>query len=362
MADNVLPEQGVPENDVSWPYSDALLQDAPQVTAAFAALTRRLGRGLRIDLASHVAELTVCSVAENMPPLHDPLFLSGAVGLLQISDGARLLRALTGIDMTKMASGGNSYPDWFVAAVVGRLAGTPFEGFTGIASDGNFPDSDVCTLSLSLRQDSHLITVIARAVPTTWLAMFDGVAATPVQAPLSAFLDLVVTAPIQLGRHHLPFSAWHTLAVGDIILPASPTFDVTGTGIVYLARRGWRMRYLAPGNLQLIALENIVDMEQPDDIVDTDTASAQQEDGETDGIPESAQLDDVTLTLAFELGRISLSLAEIRTLAPQKILKLNDGGPRAIAIVCGGRTVGQGEAVNVDGALGIRIVQWGGTC
>jgi type III secretion protein Q len=365
IADSDLAEQGVPENDVYRPYSDVLLKGAPRISAALAALTRRLGRGLCIELGGHAAELTLRSVVQDVPLQHKPLCLSGAAGRLQIFDGARLLRVLTGIDMTSMSTAGGGYPDWLVAAVAGRLAGTPFEGVIEITSEADFPDHDVCTLSLSLRQDSHVVTVTARAAPTSWLAMLEAVAATPVQANLAEFLDLVVAAPVLLGRHHLPLSAWSTLAVGDIILPDSPNFDVAGTGIVYLARCGWRVRYLAPGNLQLIALENIVNGQQPDDTADsadTDAVAVQQE-YETGGDKlDSAQLDQVPLTLSFELGRIGLPLAQIRALAPQTILTLHHGGPRTIAIVCSGRTVGHGEVVDVDGVLGIRIVQWGGAC
>lgn len=360
MSDIVLPEQGVTENEGPPRHGGALWKDAPRVGAALAALTRRLGRGLSIALdapAGHPAELTLRWAAAPAEAAH-PLYLSGAAGALQLYDGARLLRALTGIDMTAMAGAGGRYPDWFVAAVAGRLAGTPFEGVAGIASEAAFGAHGACTLHLTLRQDSHAITVAARAAPATWLAMLDGVAATRLRAPLDDFLGLAVAAPVRLGRHRLPLPAYRALAAGDIIVPASPSFDTGGTGIVRLAGAAWRVRYLAPGNLQLIALENIVDMELSDDGIDAGAAPAQQEHGGAD----EAALDQVPLTLVFELGRIGLPLAEVRALAPQTILTLDDGGPRAIAIVCGGRTVGRGEAVDVDGVLGIRIIQWGGAC
>lgn len=366
MSDIVLPEQGVTENEGAAPHGAALWRDAPRVGAAAAALSRRLGRGLRIALeapAGHPAELTVRLAAPEaaLPPA-PALYLAGAAGPLRLDDGARLLRALTGLDLTAMADADGRYPDWFVAAVAGRLAGTPFDGVAGIGAEGAIGGHGACTLHLTLRQHSHAITVAAHAAPATWLAMLDGVAATRLRARLADFPGLVVAAPVRLGRHRLPASACRALAAGDIIVPASPCFDVGGNGVMHLAGAAWRVRYLAPGNLQLITLENIVDMDQSDAGLDAGAAPAQHEDTQADGAQDGAELDQVPLTLVFELGRIGLPLAELRTLAPHAILTLDDGGPRAIAIVCGGRTVGRGEVVDVDGALGIRVIQWGGAC
>jgi type III secretion system YscQ/HrcQ family protein len=71
-----------------------------------------------------------------------------------------------------------------------------------------------------------------------------------------------------------------------------------------------------------------------------------------------SDLDEVALTLGFELGTVSLQLAEVRTLGRGAVLQLSGGSPASVAIVAGGRTLGRGEIVDVEGQLGIRVTQW----
>ncbi len=68
------------------------------------------------------------------------------------------------------------------------------------------------------------------------------------------------------------------------------------------------------------------------------------------------------LTLHFELGRLRLTLDQLRALGPHSVLDLRHGSPQSIAIACGGAEVGRGEVVNVDGRLGVRITRWDGAC
>ena len=59
------------------------------------------------------------------------------------------------------------------------------------------------------------------------------------------------------------------------------------------------------------------------------------------------------------MGRFHTTLGQLRTVAAGTVLPLEGGSPHAIAIVAGGRLLGQGELVDVSGQLAIRIVYWG---
>lgn len=69
-------------------------------------------------------------------------------------------------------------------------------------------------------------------------------------------------------------------------------------------------------------------------------------------------LDKTPVTLGFELGRVRLTLGDLRTLDIGAVLDLTGGSPQAVAIVSSGRRLGSGELVDVDGQLGIRVVEW----
>jgi type III secretion protein Q len=297
----------------------------------------------------------------------DQVVLSGPAGDVCLGDGTRWLRVLTGIDLTAaLADASAGYcPDWLVAAVAGRLQGTPLASVASIRRATAKDDPLSCAMEFSLQQDGHLIVACAQAAPETWLGLLEDCDVSSLCAPVSMFLDVAWSQPVVLGRHRLAVSSCDALAAGDIILPAQAGFDTTGAGKLRLAGRNWRVHYLAPGQLQLISLEPSVDMESAehfDDGVPPDSPLQEHEDADEDEDEAQAPLDELPLTLVFELGRVALPLGALRSLAPQTVLSLQAGSPRNIGILCEGRRVGQGEVVDVDGALGIRITQWGRAC
>lgn len=76
------------------------------------------------------------------------------------------------------------------------------------------------------------------------------------------------------------------------------------------------------------------------------------------GTRRPVDLDKTPVTLSFELGRVRLTLGELRALDAGSVLDLTGGSPQAIAIVASGRRLGTGELVDIDGQLGIRITDW----
>lgn len=328
---------------------------APRVAKAHAALTRLVGQGLQLPLSMPGAVLTLRQVPAQDLAWSAPLQLAGPMGRIELGQGARLLNALTGIDPAAM-SADDGYPEWFVAALTGRLGGTALQGFHRIEAGGT-PDPGVSVLQLSLSQQGHEFAVPARATPATWLSLIEATRRLPLRLPQAAYLDLAVDAVVRVARHRLPASALHRLEAGDIILPHGCHFAPDGTGAVRLGGRHWRVRYAAPCHLHLIAAEENLDHEHTEE---TAGLAGAEPEAQTQGA-EVAVLDEVQMTISFELGRVSMSLGALRSLGPHTVLTLQDGAPESIALVCGGRTVGRGEAVDVDGVLGVRITQWSGS-
>ncbi len=70
-----------------------------------------------------------------------------------------------------------------------------------------------------------------------------------------------------------------------------------------------------------------------------------------------ANPDDLPLTLTFEVGRLTVTVGELRRLGPGAVMNLGRGPEELVEIATGGRRVGQGELVNIEGAVGVRIVR-----
>jgi len=66
--------------------------------------------------------------------------------------------------------------------------------------------------------------------------------------------------------------------------------------------------------------------------------------------------DDAHLELTVQLGTTQLSLRQLAELVPGAIIPLGRPLAGPYEVHAGGRLVGRGELVDVDGELGVRIV------
>lgn len=73
--------------------------------------------------------------------------------------------------------------------------------------------------------------------------------------------------------------------------------------------------------------------------------------------PQKTNFDDIPVKLLFELGRIEMSLAEIRQLAPGAIVPISRPLEDSVDILANGRRIGRGSLVQVGDSLGIRITR-----
>jgi len=72
-------------------------------------------------------------------------------------------------------------------------------------------------------------------------------------------------------------------------------------------------------------------------------------------ITSDAPLDDVPVTLSFELGSLELTLADLRTLAPGRVLDIAGATTPLVAICAGRRRIGLGELVELGGRLAVEV-------
>jgi type III secretion protein Q len=69
------------------------------------------------------------------------------------------------------------------------------------------------------------------------------------------------------------------------------------------------------------------------------------------------KLDDIEVTLVFEIGRLAVPLGELRMLAPGHVFDLGHDPKSAVEILSGGRRIGRGEVVQIGDAIGVRVVR-----
>lgn len=371
---------------------------AAAVPAALAALTRRIGAGLRCrwpgaDAATLTLTLPPGAPAAVLPDEPPALALGGTFGTLLLQDGARVLRALTGIEAGPEQPAG-PVRDWLHAALVGRLQGTPLAGVRTFGSQADRPAAGAVVLQLAVTHAGHAVVALASCGATGWLRLLaDGPGAwRPLPCAGLDWTALAADVPVTLATHVLPAAALCALRPGDIVEPAQPRFDCGGAGVLRLGVAAWAVRWRSPGQLTIEG-EDAMHDDEWDDAMHGAAAMADgayerdagEVDGEPDGrdgarddapeeelvdggreagpgdgaaLPSRLPLSQLPVTLDFELGRLALTLGQLRHLAPGVVVEYVAPQGGGVAIRCGGQVVGSGEVVDVDGRLGVRILTW----
>lgn len=326
-----------------------------------------LGSGalLRLELAGENAAVEAIDWS-------DSLTLRGAFGTLELAQGDRCLRALTGIDVGPQYDDNVEIREWVQSALIARLENTPFAGTTGIDRVTSVARQETCTLQLSIRTEKHAVVTYGRAAPKAWLAWLRQSRWRRLRQPGLA-AGLPITLPVRLASHLLPAAELRCLAVGDVIVPDRPAFDSAGEGVVDCGGFRLRVRFQPPALLAVIGSENSMESaeQMADDAsedISIDTLASDPDENvpvparaaSTRNAPPlegSTSVDALPVTVDFLLGTIQMPLGELRSLGPGTVIPVG-GSPSAIAITVSGRVVGRGEAVEVDGKLAIRLTQW----
>lgn len=191
--------------------------------------------------------------------------------------------------------------------------------------------------------------------------------------------------PLELGHLALAAGQLATLRPGDVLVPQTALFDSSGQGLIRLGRHCLQVRVhsrAAPLRLTLLALEETVMSTTADtDILtpDWDDSTGYEPDAqaaeaaehpesayaaaETEEVPMTEpvaadlpeRFDDLPLTLTIRCGHLSLTLGELRNLAPGAVLQVQGVTPGTAALFYGERALAHGELVEVDGRLGLQI-------
>ena len=165
----------------------------------------------------------------------------------------------------------------------------------------------------------------------------------PLPGPLDDSLPLALRA--ELGFTRLPASDAAAIAPGDVVL--MDAFFATADRALWLSpdgARGVHVRWPAPSDATSPPRLTVI---QPW----TETMPASP-----DAPPaQAATLDSVPVRLSFDLGEVSLTLAQLRALQPGQTLDLGHPLAGAVRIRANGALVGEGDLVEIDGQIGVSV-------
>jgi type III secretion protein Q len=174
--------------------------------------------------------------------------------------------------------------------------------------------------------------------------------------------DLRLTAAVLAGQMSLPLSVVRDLDVGDILLPPSyPALDgrlllkIPGRPAIALQ---WRdgLAQIAPNTLngQETPVSDATNSGKPPDESPESPANPPAPIREN---PILENIADLRVDLAFELGRLSLSLKELSALDLGSLFPLEVEPDAPVTLTVNGQAVAQGRLVDLDGLLGVQVTQ-----
>lgn len=145
-----------------------------------------------------------------------------------------------------------------------------------------------------------------------------------------------------------------SLAIGDVIVPDRCALARDGrsyTGAIELHAIGSRRVLVrAKADAATLTLEAVAG--------DGEDAMGEGKRIETAAVDASARLgDDVPLELCLELARFNLPIGELSALAPGEVLSTGRPIGEQVALSIAGRVVARGELVEIDGEIGMRVLE-----
>lgn len=333
------------------------------VSEAFSKLTRKIGTGCESALPSvdPQAILRLQLSSEKKTDFPDPVVLISEAGAIEFSEGSRLLRALTGIDLGTESDEDEARWSWMQAALIGRLGDTPFHDADSLTRSSYPADPHRVPMRVSVRTPHHAFSLLALAPASTWLDLLKHESWSRDRRPASDYFDIPFCSTIVIARHTMPIDALRTISTGDIFVPTSCRFGSDGEGSIQLAGLKMEVSYAGPSGLKIKNMEGDVELDDTGETVgqeDNDPFPAVQGE-QRSGADTGNALDSIPVTLDFELGQVAMSFGALREIGVGAIIEVSGGSPACITIASNGRTLGQGEVVDVNGQLGIRVTHWG---
>jgi type III secretion protein Q len=170
--------------------------------------------------------------------------------------------------------------------------------------------------------------------------------AAPSRLPLAETFVPVV-AILCAGAVRLPLRTLQDLQHGDVLIPdefpfergeAALTFGHRYRAIARLDETGARVRSALQHSKSIQEIHAMEGKGAP-------------------GVVETGDLGDLEIQLTFELGRQTVELDQLRTIAPGYVFPLGRSPNDPVDIVANGRRIGRGEIVRVGDGLGVRLIR-----
>ncbi|WP_413662011.1 type III secretion system cytoplasmic ring protein SctQ [Microbulbifer sp. CNSA002] len=167
-------------------------------------------------------------------------------------------------------------------------------------------------------------------------------------------MQIPVPTSFLVGQVHLDIEELRTLRSGDVVLVDSSSSFKEECLLLVSRQATW----LAQINEKSITLIDRWSVQMESQLKDSTKPISKADNPES---PEAylTQLNNVSLSLKFELPGKEMTIEEIQSLTEGYTFTLNDSASSEILISLNHSVLGKGKLVNIEGRLGVQIIGWG---
>jgi type III secretion protein Q len=329
------------------------------VDAGLARLKAQIGMGLCAELKAGAVplrlEVTGAGPASSAQA-RQRVWLQTPAGPIGLAPAREVIRALTAIDLPDDADAdplralrldlaAQAMPQgWFELFGASTLLSGPQDEAGAVEAKLTLTEPDARRgLSVSLQGSGEALQ-----------QALSGAAWQRLRARTSSLPhDWKLRVPVVFGRAEVSAAACRALAPGDMVLVSEPHFGLDGEGELRIGSRTAACA-LRLGNQVLLELTEWHATTTGSTMHDATTGYSSYDGNDHDGGDVGA-LDGVPVMLTFELGALELSLSELQALGPGSVVPIAGALPPEVAVCAGGRRIGTGEIVELDGRLAVEI-------
>ncbi|MCC8191010.1 MAG: FliM/FliN family flagellar motor switch protein, partial [Planctomycetes bacterium] len=155
---------------------------------------------------------------------------------------------------------------------------------------------------------------------------------------------------IAVGSWRLPEKALRGVERGDVVVsPRAAAWSLTVGG---------RLRFAAQVEKGKLVVNGTNAADPAAEAFAADAIAAENPVG-TD-TPALAAVDEARVEMRAEVGRLGVTLAELRRLAVGEVVEFTTGVEQPVTLVAGGQAIATGELVDIGGRVGVRITAMAG--
>lgn len=168
--------------------------------------------------------------------------------------------------------------------------------------------------------------------------------------PLKAFEydRLPVEVRVEIGRLRLTLADLKGLERDDVLLAERGAWEEGGEAVV---RAGGRVSFPATLEGRTVTVR-----EGRGKAMDTEHLSEKTGGDKAGGESPASNLDELEITLLFDVGSREIPLGELKTIRPGYTFELEGSPERPVTIRANGKRIGSGELVRVADRVGVRVL------